>query len=131
MDDESGLLHQSILDSRLSIAPSRHRNRHRQESDLTPGRELADEEWHQRPGSIQTQGHAIQCRITSEDPTNNFSDYGRITTIDRGRPWHPAAGGTTTTGAIITLLDRRSRFPLARRSRTRPCGGCRFGGVPH
>ena len=30
--------------------------------------------------SIQAQGHAIQCRITTEDPTNNFTpDYGRIT----------------------------------------------------
>ena len=49
-------------------------------------------------------GHAIQCRITSEDPQNNFiPDYGRITA------YRPATGmgirldgGTAYSGAVIT-----------------------------
>ncbi len=54
--------------------------------------------------SIQAQGHAIQCRITSEDPTNNFTpDYGRITHYrSSGGPGLRLDGGSTTTGAIIT-----------------------------
>ena len=49
-------------------------------------------------------GHAIQCRITSEDPTNNFTpDYGRITHYrSSGGPGLRLDGGSTTTGAIIT-----------------------------
>ena len=54
--------------------------------------------------SIQAQGHAIQCRITSEDPTNNFTpDYGRVTHYrSSGGPGLRLDGGSTTTGAIIT-----------------------------
>jgi pyruvate carboxylase len=54
--------------------------------------------------SIQAQGHAIQCRITSEDPTNNFTpDYGRITHYrSSGGPGLRLDGGSTVTGAIIT-----------------------------
>lgn len=54
--------------------------------------------------SIQAQGHAIQCRITSEDLTNNFTpDYGRITHYrSSGGPGLRLDGGSTTTGAIIT-----------------------------
>jgi pyruvate carboxylase len=54
--------------------------------------------------SIQTLGQAIQCRITSEDPMNNFiPDYGRITHYrSSGGPGLRLDGGSTTTGAIIT-----------------------------
>ena len=72
---------------------------------IAQGRELADEEIGiSGQESIQTQGHAIQCRITSEDPTNNFvPDYGRITHYrSAGGPGIRLDGGTTTTGAIIT-----------------------------
>ena len=49
-------------------------------------------------------GHALQCRVTTEDPENNFTpDYGRITA------YRSAAGfgirldaGTAYTGAVIT-----------------------------
>ena len=55
-------------------------------------------------GSIQLNGHAIQCRITTEDPENNFSpDHGRISA------YRSASGfgirldaGTAFTGALIT-----------------------------
>ena len=37
---------------------------------------------------VQLDGHALQCRITTEDPQNNFiPDYGRITTYRRPRAW--------------------------------------------
>src|SRR5262249_40500480 len=53
---------------------------------------------------IRINAHALQCRITSEDPENNFiPDYGRVTA------YRSPAGfgvrldaGTAYTGAIIT-----------------------------
>ncbi len=53
---------------------------------------------------IQLRGHAIQCRITSEDPLNNFiPDYGRITAY-RGATGFGIRldGGTAYSGAVIT-----------------------------
>ena len=72
---------------------------------IAQGRELADPDIGiAGQESVQIQGHAIQCRITSEDPTNNFTpDYGRITHYrSSGGPGLRLDGGTTTTGAIIT-----------------------------
>lgn len=54
--------------------------------------------------AITSRGYAIQCRITTEDPENNFTpDYGRIT------HYRSAAGfgirldaGTAFSGAVIT-----------------------------
>jgi len=54
--------------------------------------------------AIRMSGHAMQCRVTSEDPENNFiPDYGRITA------YRSPAGfgirldaGTAYTGAFIT-----------------------------
>ncbi|MDA8586221.1 pyruvate carboxylase [Rhodobacteraceae bacterium] len=49
-------------------------------------------------------GHAIQCRITTEDPANNFiPDYGRITAY-RGATGMGIRldGGTAYSGAVIT-----------------------------
>ena len=53
---------------------------------------------------IVLNGHAIQCRITTEDPQNNFiPDYGRITAY-RGATGHGIRldGGTAYSGAVIT-----------------------------
>ncbi len=53
---------------------------------------------------ITLSGHAIQCRITTEDPTNNFiPDYGRITAY-RGATGMGIRldGGTAYSGAVIT-----------------------------
>jgi pyruvate carboxylase len=54
--------------------------------------------------AVERRGYAIQCRITTEDPANQFTpDYGRITHYRS-----PAGfgirldGGTAFTGAIIT-----------------------------
>ena len=53
---------------------------------------------------IELNGHAIQCRITTEDPDQNFiPDYGRITAY-RGATGFGIRldGGTAYSGAVIT-----------------------------
>ncbi len=54
--------------------------------------------------AIALNGHALQCRITTEDPMNNFiPDYGRITAY-RGATGFGIRldGGTAYSGAVIT-----------------------------
>jgi len=54
--------------------------------------------------NIQLNGHALQCRITTEDPEQNFiPDYGRITAY-RGATGFGIRldGGTAYSGAVIT-----------------------------
>lgn len=54
--------------------------------------------------SIRLNGHAIQCRVTTENPDNNFiPDYGRLTAY-RGAfgPGIRIDGGTAYEGAIVT-----------------------------
>ncbi|GGE47466.1 pyruvate carboxylase [Actibacterium pelagium] len=53
---------------------------------------------------VQLRGHALQCRVTTEDPRNNFiPDYGRITAY-RGATGMGIRldGGTAYSGAVIT-----------------------------
>lgn len=53
---------------------------------------------------VELTGHALQCRITTEDPLNNFiPDYGRITAY-RGATGFGIRldGGTAYSGAVIT-----------------------------
>jgi len=53
---------------------------------------------------VRLDGHAIQCRITTEDPSNNFiPDYGRISAY-RGATGMGIRldGGTAYSGAVIT-----------------------------
>jgi len=53
---------------------------------------------------IRLNGHALQCRITTEDPENNFiPDYGRITAY-RGAFGYGVRvdGGTAYSGAVVT-----------------------------
>ncbi|WP_340108217.1 pyruvate carboxylase [Pikeienuella sp. HZG-20] len=53
---------------------------------------------------IHLRGHAVQCRVTTEDPMNNFiPDYGRITAY-RGATGFGIRldGGTAYSGAVIT-----------------------------
>ncbi|UWQ21113.1 pyruvate carboxylase [Jannaschia sp. W003] len=49
-------------------------------------------------------GHAMQCRVTTEDPANNFiPDYGRITTYRSATGMGIRLdGGTAYSGAVIT-----------------------------
>jgi len=54
--------------------------------------------------SVQVQGFAFQCRVTTEDPENKFTpDYGRITHYRSvGGPGIRTDGGPAITGGIIT-----------------------------
>lgn len=53
---------------------------------------------------LHLSGHAIQCRVTTEDPDNNFvPDYGRITNYRSATGFGIRLdGGTAYSGAIIT-----------------------------
>ncbi|MFD1941238.1 pyruvate carboxylase [Paradevosia shaoguanensis] len=53
---------------------------------------------------IRLNGHAIQCRITTEDPEENFiPDYGRITAYREATGFGVRLdGGTAYSGAVIT-----------------------------
>jgi pyruvate carboxylase len=90
--------------------------------------------------AVTLRGYALQCRITTEDPANNFiPDYGRIT------HYRSAAGfgirldaGTAFSGAVITpyydsLLVKVSawdlRYPTACRKMDRALAEWRVRGV--
>ena len=72
---------------------------------VTEGARLGEEEAYvPSQEAVRLNGHALQCRITTEDPENGFTpDYGRI-----GVYRSPAGfgirldGGTAYTGAVIT-----------------------------
>lgn len=53
---------------------------------------------------IRLTGHALQCRITTEDPENNFiADYGRITAYRGAMGFGIRVdGGTAYSGAVVT-----------------------------
>lgn len=77
--------------------------------------------------SIRLNGHALQCRITTEDPEQNFiPDYGRITAY-RGATGFGIRldGGTAYSGAVITrfydpLLEKVTAWaPTAEDARKR------------
>ena len=55
-------------------------------------------------GDIQLRGHALQCRVTTEDPEENFiPDYGRITAYRGANGFGIRLdGGTAYSGAVIT-----------------------------
>ncbi len=71
---------------------------------VAEGKKLAEATGKATQEEIKLNGHAIQCRITTEDPQNNFiPDYGRITAY-RGATGHGIRldGGTAYSGAVIT-----------------------------
>ncbi|MFQ5622260.1 MAG: pyruvate carboxylase [Paracoccaceae bacterium] len=71
---------------------------------LAEGKTIAEATGKARQQDITLNGHALQCRITSEDPQNNFiPDYGRITAY-RGATGMGIRldGGTAYSGAVIT-----------------------------
>ena len=53
---------------------------------------------------VQMRGYAIQCRVTTEDPTNNFApDNGKITAYRTGGGYGVRLdGGNVTTGTVIS-----------------------------
>jgi len=68
---------------------------------------------------LRLHGHAIQCRVTTEDPNNNFiPDYGRISTYRGANGFGIRLdGGTAFSGALITrhydsLLEKVTAWAL-------------------
>jgi pyruvate carboxylase len=55
-------------------------------------------------GDIRLNGHALQCRLTTEDPENGFTpDYGRLTAYRSASGFGIRLdGGTAYSGAVIT-----------------------------
>lgn len=71
---------------------------------VTEGESLASATGISAQDGVKLDGHAIQCRITTEDPHNSFiPDYGRITAY-RGATGMGIRldGGTAYSGAVIT-----------------------------
>jgi pyruvate carboxylase len=71
---------------------------------ITEGKTIAQATGKDSQAGIVLTGHALQCRITTEDPQNNFiPDYGRITAY---RPANGMGirldGGTAYSGGVIT-----------------------------
>lgn len=76
----------------------------RSQIKIAEGAKLAEATGVARQEDILLRGHAIQCRVTTEDPQNNFiPDYGRITAY-RGATGMGIRldGGTAYSGAVIT-----------------------------
>ncbi|MEL6167871.1 MAG: pyruvate carboxylase [Pseudomonadota bacterium] len=71
---------------------------------IAEGKSLAEATGTASQYDVKLDGHAIQCRITTEDPQNNFiPDYGRITAY-RGATGMGIRldGGTAYSGAVVT-----------------------------
>jgi pyruvate carboxylase len=72
---------------------------------ITEGAKIGDgDSFVPEQGDIRLLGHALQCRVTTEDPENNFTpDYGRITAYRSAAGFGVRLdGGTAYTGAVIT-----------------------------
>ncbi|MGR3804269.1 pyruvate carboxylase [Marinibacterium profundimaris] len=71
---------------------------------IAEGKTIAEATGKETQADVTLNGHAIQARITTEDPQNNFiPDYGRITAY-RGATGMGIRldGGTAYSGAVIT-----------------------------
>ena len=71
---------------------------------IAEGKTIAEATGKVSQADIQLQGHALQTRITTEDPLNNFiPDYGRITAFREATGMGIRLdGGTAYSGGVIT-----------------------------
>jgi len=71
---------------------------------IAAGRRLEHAEVGLDQSAISTHGYAIQCRVTTEDPSNGFvPDYGRLSAYrSSGGPGIRLDAGTAFGGAVIT-----------------------------
>ena len=71
---------------------------------IEEGKSLAEATGVARQEDVKLDGHALQCRVTTEDPLNNFiPDYGRIQMYRSATgPGIRLDGGTAYSGAVIT-----------------------------
>ncbi|WP_380058342.1 pyruvate carboxylase [Falsihalocynthiibacter sp. SS001] len=71
---------------------------------ITEGKTIAEATGKASQEDIRLNGHALQCRVTTEDPQNNFiPDYGRITAYRSATGMGIRLdGGTAYSGGVIT-----------------------------
>ncbi|MDX2482676.1 MAG: pyruvate carboxylase [Pseudodonghicola sp.] len=71
---------------------------------ITEGKSIAEATGKTAQGDIRLNGHALQTRITTEDPQNNFiPDYGRLTAYRSATGMGIRLdGGTAYAGGVIT-----------------------------
>lgn len=71
---------------------------------IAEGARIGDAEVVPAQDGIRLNGHALQCRVTTEDPENGFTpDYGRITAYRSAAGFGLRLdGGTAYSGAVIT-----------------------------
>ncbi|MGL6212026.1 MAG: pyruvate carboxylase [Paracoccaceae bacterium] len=71
---------------------------------IEEGKTLAEATGMARQEDIRLNGHAVQCRVTTEDPQNNFiPDYGRLTAYRSATGMGIRLdGGTAYAGGVIT-----------------------------
>ncbi|MBL4918248.1 pyruvate carboxylase [Szabonella alba] len=71
---------------------------------IAEGKTLAEATGVDRQEDITLSGHALQCRVTTEDPQNNFiPDYGRLTAYRSATGMGIRLdGGTAYAGGVIT-----------------------------
>ena len=71
---------------------------------IAEGKTLADATGVPDQSAVRLNGHAVQCRVTTEDPQNNFiPDYGRLTAYRSATGMGIRLdGGTAYAGGVIT-----------------------------
>ena len=71
---------------------------------IAEGKPLSEATGVKKQADVKLDGHAMQCRVTTEDPANNFiPDYGRITAYRAATGMGVRLdGGTAYAGAVIT-----------------------------
>ena len=71
---------------------------------IAEGETLAEATGAPTQADVQLKGHALQCRVTTEDPQNNFiPDYGRITAYRTATGMGIRLdGGTAYAGSVVT-----------------------------
>ncbi|MFK7901770.1 MAG: pyruvate carboxylase [Nitratireductor sp.] len=71
---------------------------------ICEGKTIAEATGVASQADVELNGHALQCRVTTEDPQNNFvPDYGRITAYRAANGMGIRLdGGTAYAGAVIT-----------------------------
>ncbi|MEJ2000036.1 MAG: biotin carboxylase N-terminal domain-containing protein, partial [Maritimibacter sp.] len=71
---------------------------------IAEGKTLAEATGAASQDEVRLSGHALQCRITTEDPQNNFiPDYGRITAYRTATGMGIRLdGGTAYAGSVVT-----------------------------
>ena len=112
MDADTGKFYFIEVNPRIQVEHTvtevGHRPRHRQGADPDRSKAAAsasiDETGIPPQDEIELNGHALQCRITTENPENNFiPDYGRITAYRGAFGFGIRVdGGTAYSGAVVT-----------------------------